>query len=554
MGKIMSWAFSRSSSPEARITMRRRQSELSEHVKEKLEAGQEALRKIRWQVSGTAAAVSVVSMFAIMVPPLAETLDMRKACRTDPVGHLLRVALWGCATASFLFSLLAPLPDDRTTTLWVFAAVVAILACDFATLAPMIGECGNVAQAYPECRASIFGQTEWCTFHMGCGMVGDTLFTLGLAISAVRGMCGTSVSSLQAGMWAAASMGTGLSLACALVELIATLVERKAVAQATMAFLVYGCIFPVTRSTQLVDQCHVWLKRIYNTHKEKLAAAGLAGLIGNCNVGQMLEEAVQNFRCIPWASLSPKVLLDNKAAKELGGLAQPAKLGHCDAFISHSWLDDPPAKWRALQSWHDYFVEREDRDPSLWLDKLCINQTNIEQDLRCLPVFLSGCVELVLLVGPEYPRRLWCAMELFTFVHMGGDVNRIKLVPVLREGQENHDMQLIHAAFATFDANLCDCSNPEDKERMTSIIRSAFGSLDEFNMCVRSITPQLPGKHRGQLGVSQAFSRQSLIKAGLELDSEEEDHYLVPEDDKSRCKRICLLLFPGCVRRSRMSL
>ena len=48
-------------------------------------------------------------------------------------------------------------------------------------------------------------------------------------------------------------------------------------------------------------------------------------------------------------------------------------------------------------------------------DKACIDQSNIEQSLACLPVFLAGCQMLLVVAGPTYCSRLWCVMELFTF-------------------------------------------------------------------------------------------------------------------------------------------
>ena len=48
-------------------------------------------------------------------------------------------------------------------------------------------------------------------------------------------------------------------------------------------------------------------------------------------------------------------------------------------------------------------------------DKACIDQSNIQQSLACLPVFLAGCQTLLVVAGPTYCSRLWCVMELFTF-------------------------------------------------------------------------------------------------------------------------------------------
>merc|ERR1719188_2347928 len=96
------------------------------------------------------------------------------------------------------------------------------------------------------------------------------------------------------------------------------------------------------------------------------------------------------------------------------------RLHRCDAFVSHSWSDNAEEKWAAMQRWRDGFLSLESREPTIWFDKCCIDQRNIETDLRCLPIFLSGCRRLVVFCGPTYLSRLWCIMELFTFVHMGG--------------------------------------------------------------------------------------------------------------------------------------
>jgi hypothetical protein len=45
-------------------------------------------------------------------------------------------------------------------------------------------------------------------------------------------------------------------------------------------------------------------------------------------------------------------------------------------------------------------------------DKACIDQSNIDQSLACLPVFLAGCSVLLVTPGPTYCQRLWCCMEV----------------------------------------------------------------------------------------------------------------------------------------------
>merc|ERR1712176_277566 len=116
-----------------------------------------------------------------------------------------------------------------------------------------------------------------------------------------------------------------------------------------------------------------------------------------------------------------------------------------------------------------------------------IDQNNIDDDLRCLPIFLSGCKHLVIMVGKTYLSRLWCILEIFTFVHMGGDVDRILLVPLIREGFECEDEESIMHAFKNFNARDCECFDANDKERMLNIIHTAFGDMEGFNEAVRHI-------------------------------------------------------------------
>merc|ERR1712048_1378747 len=113
-----------------------------------------------------------------------------------------------------------------------------------------------------------------------------------------------------------------------------------------------------------------------------------------------------------------------------------------------------------------------------------------EQDLRCLPIFLYGCKELVILCGTTYLARLWCIVEIFTFVHMGGKMDRIRLLPLIRSGHEHEDEAAIRGALDHFDAEQCECIDADDKNRMLTIIYAAFGDMIGFNNAVRDIIEQ----------------------------------------------------------------
>lgn len=229
------------------------------------------------------------------------------------------------------------------------------------------------------------------------------------------------------------------------------------------------------------------LSALIEAKSSQTAAAGVAALVGECAPGEVMAQASARFRCVQLCDLSFDDMADNKPNPDLFALARSCRLRRCDAFVSHSWHDDAEAKWEAMQRWRRDFIAEFGREPSVWIDKCCIDQRNIERDLRCLPVFLSGCRRLIVFCGPTYLSRLWCVVELFTFVHMGGQVDSIHFEPVCRRGLEREDFDNTCASFDAFDAHQCTCFLPEDKERMLGVIVSAFGHMSEFNRAVRAI-------------------------------------------------------------------
>lgn len=114
----------------------------------------------------------------------------------------------------------------------------------------------------------------------------------------------------------------------------------------------------------------------------------------------------------------------------------------------------------------------------LWMrSKACIDQANIDASLAGLPVYVSGCQTLLVLCGETYLSRLWCCLELFTFLVMGAEkerveVNRISNAPELSEGL---------VKFRSADAQ---CYKEEDRQRMLGVVESAYGTLEAFDEAV----------------------------------------------------------------------
>ena len=74
-----------------------------------------------------------------------------------------------------------------------------------------------------------------------------------------------------------------------------------------------------------------------------------------------------------------------------------------------------------------------------------------------------------------HPRSV---IELFTFIKMGGDRQRI----VVRRLGAHTD-----ATATTFDAEQASCYKKEDKERLLGIVEAGFGTLTPFNRIMKAV-------------------------------------------------------------------
>jgi len=151
-------------------------------------------------------------------------------------------------------------------------------------------------------------------------------------------------------------------------------------------------------------------------------AATVAALIGSQDPQHALATARRTFLGLPFAELSLEDFASN-ADTGLNHKAKRCRLGDVSAFLSHSWHDDPAGKWRKLESWATAYNEKHGKRPTVWLDKACLNQLNIEAQLACLPIYLSGCSSLVVLAGATFTERIWCVLEVFTFLRPPPDSN-----------------------------------------------------------------------------------------------------------------------------------
>ena len=262
-----------------------------------------------------------------------------------------------------------------------------------------------------------------------------------------------------------------------------------------------------------------WLSaRLATGGTKQQEAAAIASILGDSSAATTLAMSEEKFRAWPMSSLSPEHFDSNEPDSTLFSLTEHAALGAVHGFVSHSWSDEGRAKYDRLREWAGRLGVGKDAETLLWVgafadlpltacvllvlnlplpqpeltarvdfdlsyaDKACIDQLNIDESLACLPIFLAGCQKLLLLVGPTYASRLWCVMEIYIFVKMGGERGAMDVMLL----DESADAALV-SHLARFDASKAMCFYDRDRQRLWAVIESSFGTFDPFNKLVRGL-------------------------------------------------------------------
>ena len=257
-----------------------------------------------------------------------------------------------------------------------------------------------------------------------------------------------------------------------------------AIVYAAVSFTIAALLTPANRG-----RAHRWLGSLGKTDTMEAEAACIAALIGGGDAAKALDDGARRFRALPLSALTASDL-HRSSDSGLNAKTQAASLGDVDGFISHSWADDGDLKYSKLWRWAEDPSVRSDgaKHPLVWLDKACIDQDAIEINLRCLPVFLSGCRSLVVLAGPTYTSRLWCVVECFVWLRVGGAKERIQVHPLSSSVEETQ------ALFAKFRASSARCYKPRDRQHLLAVIESGFGDLKPFDKLVRGVFSHAAGE------------------------------------------------------------
>jgi len=241
-------------------------------------------------------------------------------------------------------------------------------------------------------------------------------------------------------------------------------------------------------------------KLIASTAAEAGPALAVAALLEGMPADELMRSAINRFRSVQWHTLQANshiitgggMLQDVGAGEpDLFRLSAPCRLSGCDMFWSHSWSDSGTLKWQVVSAWALAFEHRENRRPSLWLDKVCIDQSKITDDLRCLPVFLAGCNGLLVTAGSTYASRLWCALELFVYFSMTSEDATRSSPTVLLLGSDSKMFAWIRLSWLAFDVQGCNCYHTGDKSRILQVIDQFPAGCLGFNNYIRGLASKM---------------------------------------------------------------
>jgi hypothetical protein len=148
-------------------------------------------------------------------------------------------------------------------------------------------------------------------------------------------------------------------------------------------------------------------------------------------------------------------------------------------------------KFRALSKVVDSFKRHRLRDPTFWFDKVCIDQRDISAGLKVVPVYVHHCSQMLVLCGPTYAHRLWCAWELCaltSFVELSEALRRVELVVVHADDPTTEDEPAFNI-LVNFDVEKAHCYDPNEEARLRKVI-DAVGT-EMFNGKIRELSAAL---------------------------------------------------------------
>lgn len=238
----------------------------------------------------------------------------------------------------------------------------------------------------------------------------------------------------------------------------------------------------------------------------------------NVSWDELLVRARRDLRCVDASNVTLELFDSNSPCEEWADIARPTQESESiDFFLSHSWHDSADDKFAALTRTSDSFAQRHGRVPTFWIDKACINQLNIIDGLRVLPVNIAACSRMLVMCGQTYPFRLWCVWEMLTLLalaSMDQAVERLQVVPLDPDGPDGGGLGTLQR----FNIAAARCYDPNEEARLRHIVRALGG--DRFNGRIRKLSKKAARNALSSArGTAMSRSRRILQTVGAGSDS-----------------------------------
>lgn len=189
----------------------------------------------------------------------------------------------------------------------------------------------------------------------------------------------------------------------------------------------------------------------------------------------LMQKAQAELRCVDWSAMTFDFIASGPKVGSFNVSRPVHSRERVDFFITHSWHDEAAAKYEAIHRAATKFIKQKGREPTFWLDKACINQDAISDGLRCLPVNLMACSQVLLACGPSYQYRLWCIWELFTLMAFTTEelvLEKLILQPLASHTSDVEERMDIAYHLRVFDLDAACCYDPNEEARLKGIITS----------------------------------------------------------------------------------
>lgn len=195
---------------------------------------------------------------------------------------------------------------------------------------------------------------------------------------------------------------------------------------------------------------------------------------------------------------SPRELRDDNDEKDKV-YAQSTPLKPSDRinyFISHSWSDNASEKSHSLKEFVEKFRKTHwGRYPTVWLDKVCINQKKPEKGVEVLPINIGACDKFLIIFSNTYLKRLWCIWELFTLFTFTVKEMAIERIELIALGILTKDD--IVKELREFDPSNAHCFDPNEEFRLRNIIEDI--GVDKLKERLKEIAEEITKSKRFEL-------------------------------------------------------